>query len=257
MTARPQTDATTVAAEGLHRPWGLMAILALVWFGLLALFAAFPALDLAAASAFFSERTCDPAQDLATSTVCGQFPAAASTGLKVLRYSLYYLPHLFGIVLLVLIIRSWKQAAEAAFRRKAIIYLAGLLAGPLLLVNGILKQVSHRPRPYETDLFGGALDFVAAGDFSGACLRNCSFISGEASGMGWVMCLGLIAAARFGAPTWPALAVACLTGAFLRVAFGGHYLSDAVLGFASSPLVLCLAAVIIGWPKPAGGTARP
>lgn len=234
------------AQAAMLRPFALLVGLLVVWFGLLALFALNPALDLNAANAFFSPGACEAGQ--APGTICGTFPFAESRALVVLRYSLYYLPHLFGIILLFLVIRHRRNPEWSAFNRRGWIFLAGLIAGPLLLVNGILKQVSHRPRPYQTDLFGGSFDFAAAGDFTGACIKNCSFISGEASGMGWVICLGLLAAPRTGWIIWPILAVACLTGAALRVGFGGHYLSDAVLGFLSSPVILVFMAVLIGWP---------
>jgi hypothetical protein len=60
----------------------------------------------------------------------------------------------------------------------------GLSAG--LMTNLILKSHSGRPRPRQTDLFGGSLEFMPAGSFNGACERNCSFVSGEASGAGWL-----------------------------------------------------------------------
>ena len=60
---------------------------------------------------------------------------------------------------------------------------------PQILVNLLLKSYSGRPRPHQTDLFGGDLPFMPAGSFSGQCENNCSFISGEAAGAGWLICL--------------------------------------------------------------------
>jgi lipid A 4'-phosphatase len=98
--------------------------------------------------------------------------------------------------------------------------------GPGLLTNTILKDHSHRPRPYQTLAFGGADTFKPFYTFDGACARNCSFVSGEGSAAFW-----MIAPALLLPPPAQAAAVAgtLLFGAgvgTLRMAFGGHYLSD-------------------------------
>ncbi len=100
--------------------------------------------------------------------------------------------------------------------------------GPGLLSNVILKDHSHRPRPYQTVAFGGDDAFRPFYAFDGACARNCSFVSGEGSAGFWT-----IAPALLVPPPWQAGAVAAslLFGAGvggLRMAFGGHYLSDTV-----------------------------
>ena len=233
----------------LARPYALLAALLCLWFGLLALFALVPVLDIMAAGRFFTAEACAPGTG--TGPDCGRFAWADIRALVVLRYLLYYLPHLFGVILLVQVLRAWKNPNrfEPGFARRGWIYLLALIAGPVILVNGILKQVSGRPRPYQTDLFGGDLDFHVAGDFAGKCLKNCSFISGEASGMGWIVCLIILLPERFRIPGGAALVAASLVGAGLRVAFGGHYASDAILGYLSSIVLVVDMAVIIGWPS--------
>jgi lipid A 4'-phosphatase len=112
-----------------------------------------------------------------------------------------------------------------------------MLAGPYVLVNLVLKEISGRPRPRVTDLFGGDMTFMPAGVFGGECHHNCSFVSGEASGAGWLICLLVILP-----PKWrkrlfiPIVASSLLTGG-LRVLYGGHYLSDAMLGWLLSVIV--------------------
>ena len=123
--------------------------------------------------------------------------------------------------------------------------LAALIIGPGLIVNVFLKEYWGRPRPASTDLFGGTLPFVPAGEWSNACPDNCSFVSGEASSIFWLVCL---------IPLWPKrsrgkaavviCAIAVLT-AGLRVAFGGHYLSDVVLGGLSTLIVFAALAVLV------------
>ena len=71
--------------------------------------------------------------------------------------------------------------------RGVILAVAAYLVSTILLVNGLLKAYSGRPRPVDATLFGGDLGFVPAGDFSGACMANCSFVSGEAAAAGWLL----------------------------------------------------------------------
>ncbi len=65
--------------------------------------------------------------------------------------------------------------------------LTTLLVGTVLVVNGIFKTFSGRPRPTRVDAFGGGDAFVPAWHLYGPCPRNCSFISGE----GFVGLLGV------------------------------------------------------------------
>ncbi|MDE1997008.1 MAG: phosphatase PAP2 family protein, partial [Rhizobiaceae bacterium] len=115
--------------------------------------------------------------------------------------------------------------------------LVSLALGCGLIVNLILKEFSGRPRPRDTDLFGGGLDFVQAGSFAGKCLRNCSFISGESSSAGWLFCLVLLLPPRLRLPLGIPLAAVSIVMPTMRVMTGAHYLSDAVLGWLSSLVI--------------------
>ena len=122
--------------------------------------------------------------------------------------------------------------------------LAAFLLGPGLLVNAFLKDYWGRPRPGSTDIFGGDLPFVPAGQWSDACADNCSFVSGEGSAIFWLVCLIPLLP-----PAWrrgggiAIVAIAVFT-AGLRVAFGGHYLSDVVLGGLSTLVVFAVTAFL-------------
>jgi membrane-associated phospholipid phosphatase len=122
--------------------------------------------------------------------------------------------------------------------------LVSLAIGCGVLVNLILKSFSGRPRPRNTLLFGGNLDFVQAGSFAGKCLKNCSFISGEASSAGWLFCLILLLPARWRLPVGLPLATISILIPTLRVLTGAHYLSDAVLGWLSSLVIFAGVLVI-------------
>jgi lipid A 4'-phosphatase len=114
-------------------------------------------------------------------------------------------------------------------------------------VNGLFKSYWGRPRPVATDLFGGDHPFVTAGQLSEACAKNCSFISGEAASIFWLVCLIPLLPARYRrSGTAVIIAIAVFTAA-LRIAFGGHYLSDVVLGGLSTIIVFAALAVLVEW----------
>nr|WP_252393696.1 phosphatase PAP2 family protein [Candidatus Rhodoblastus alkanivorans] len=124
---------------------------------------------------------------------------------------------------------------------RAIVFLVASLAlGPGLLVNGVLKEVSHRPRPEQTLDFGGRWSFEPYDSFAGQCGHNCSFVSGEAATAAWTLAPALLAP-----PPARILAIAAallftLATGGLRMAFGGHYFSD-VLFAALFTFVIVLA----------------
>ena len=114
---------------------------------------------------------------------------------------------------------------------RAIVFLIATMAiGPGLVVNLGLKDHWHRPRPSHVQEFGGTDEFRPWYENDGACKKNCSFVSGEAATGFW-----MVAPASLLPPPWrtPTIFVAFLFGigaSLLRMAFGGHYLSDVLLG---------------------------
>lgn len=127
-----------------------------------------------------------------------------------------------------------------------------LALGPGLLVNTVLKDHSHRPRPAQVDRFGGPDAFRPFYRFDGACLRNCSFVSGEGSTAFWTIAPALLVPLAYRAPAVAAaLLFGTLTG-LLRMAFGGHFLSDTVFGALLTWLV-----VLACWRLVAALAAEP
>ncbi|MCM2473964.1 phosphatase PAP2 family protein [Rhizobium sp. CG5] len=211
---------------------------AALWFLLLATFHAFPQIDIAVARFFFRPFTCLEPQ--ASALACGHFPNAGEQILVRLRKVLFYLPSLSAVFLLWLLIECLQQHGatyQRAKTRTISLTLLSFVIGPYILVNLILKSISGRPRPNETDLFGGDLGFTAAGTFDGLCDSNCSFVSGEAAGAGWLACLVILLPARLRPVLGPPILVLSVTMAAMRVSFGGHYLSDVMLGWLLSVTV--------------------
>ncbi len=240
--AKRWAAALSVPVRPTH-PWmtgsrGWFLVLSTIWFCLLAVFHAFPQIDIAISDLFFRQSTCVTGN--LPGRICGDFSPSTDAILQILRRGLFYMPVFFAVVLIVVLVKNLQQhgATYCAVRtQRCWIALSALIVGPYVLVNLILKSLSGRPRPYETDIFGGDKLFAAAGSFDGSCYNNCSFISGEAAGAGWVACLIVLVPARYRPLVAPPLLIVTLISPILRVSFGGHYFSDSLLGFLSSAVV--------------------
>ncbi len=116
--------------------------------------------------------------------------------------------------------------------------LSTLIAGPLLLVNIILKNNWGRPRPITVDLFGGELPYVEVWRITSYCDTNCSFVSGETASAFWLMALALVVPRRFRLPTAIVTAVYAAILSVNRIAFGGHFLSDVLISMGLTLLVI-------------------
>lgn len=129
--------------------------------------------------------------------------------------------------------------------------LSSLVLGPGLIVNAILKNFSGRPRPVTVDVFGGDLPFVQVWHFTRECARNCSFVAGEASSSIWLVAVALILPAqyRWGALRWALIFAAAIS--VNRIAFGGHFLSDVLLSWGITLLVIAVCYRLIYLRAPA------
>ena len=136
--------------------------------------------------------------------------------------------------------------------RAMILLIATMAVGPGLIVNLGFKDHWRRPRPIQTENFNGQDPFMPWYDDEGACRRNCSFPSGEASTAFW-----MVAPASVAPPPWraPAIAAAFAFGigaSVLRLAFGGHYLSDVLLGGLVTLILIEIVRRLL-WRRGASG----
>ena len=131
---------------------------------------------------------------------------------------------------------------------KAVVFLIATMAiGPGLIVNLGLKDHWHRPRPYQTQEFGGPDPFRSWYEEDGLCKKNCSFVSGEASTGFWMVAPASVLPPPWRAPAMAAAFAFAIGASLLRIAFGGHYLSDVLLGGLVTLIVIELARKVI-WP---------
>ena len=200
------------------------------------IFGLVPELDLAAAQAFWREGT--------------GFVGVTPTG-EMLRSIFFEAPFwIAGIAALAWVLRRMGVPMVWLPSGRGVVFLALSLAlGPGILVNLVLKEYSHRPRPVQTQEMSGPWEFRPWYRFDGQCARNCSFVSGEAASAFWTVAPALLAPP----PIRPIAIAAALTfGAatsLLRMAFGGHYLSDVLLaGLFTLLIILTLYRFLMGPP---------
>ena len=129
-----------------------------------------------------------------------------------------------------------------------IFLIATLAIGPGLVVNLGMKDHLHRPRPAQTQDFGGADAFRPWYRFDGACLKNCGLPSGEAASGFWMVAPALVAPPQWRAPAVAAALIFGAAASVLRMAFGGHFLSDVLLGGLIALWIVLVARRLL-WPK--------
>lgn len=134
--------------------------------------------------------------------------------------------------------------------RAMVFLVVTMLLSAIVLSNIVFKGYWGRPRPVTVTEFQGKLDFKPWWDPRGACPKNCSFFSGEGATAFWTY-----APAALTPPQWRPLAYVGAT-AFglatggLRIAFGGHFLTDVLFSGTVTFLVIWLVyALIYRWPS--------
>jgi len=174
----------------------------------------------------------------------GQTPLGR-IGREFFRITPYLL--LFGFATLYLLRAFGARVPYAPSGRALIFLVASMAIGPGLIVNLGLKDHAHRPRPSHVTDFGGQDEFRPWYRFDGACKKNCSFVSGEAAQGFWMVAPASLAPL----PYRPlAIGAALLFGSgasMLRLAYGGHFLSDALLGGLITLIVVVLVHRAV-WP---------
>lgn len=115
--------------------------------------------------------------------------------------------------------------------RRASAMIAVVVFGLGLLVHSVLKDGMGRPRPRDIDIFAGTTAYVPVFTRSHFCASNCSFVSGHAAVGFSLMSLGMFSVRRR-RQYWlmSGLIAGGLIGA-VRIAQGGHFLSDVVFSF--------------------------
>ena len=123
---------------------------------------------------------------------------------------------------------------------------SSFLLGPVLLVNGLLKEFIGRARPKNIIEYGGTKIFSPAYFPADQCETNCSFVSGDAAVAFSTIAFALIfeGKLRFYLVT-VALSFGVLVSIY-RLGTGAHFLSDTVLsGLFCILIILILERMLL------------
>ena len=186
-----------------------------------------------------------PGADLAVSAGFygpdGAFPLSELPALRVLRKSSSWVLAAILVATLAALVVAARRGGLAGLlqARRAWCVLGGLILGPGLLVNLTLKSFWGRPRPIQIEMFGGDAPYVAPWRITDWCAENCSFVSGEGASAAW-----MVAAVALAPEPWRRMllmptATYAVALSLNRVAFGAHFISDVMLSWALTAVVMC------------------
>jgi membrane-associated PAP2 superfamily phosphatase len=160
-------------------------------------------------------------------------------------YSFGELPaQITGIVSFILWVISYFWERIKSWKTVLLYLVATMVLGPVLIVNGVLKDNWGRPRPKQTHEFGGQMEYrpyySPSFEYRGADLK--SLPSGHAS-CGYYFFVLYFLGRRFNRKylQYGGLAFAIVLGIILsitRLSQGGHFLSDTII----SALLMWLVA---------------
>lgn len=180
------------------------------------------------------------------------FPATSIPILKFLRtLGLWSMDGAMAVVAILTVFRCAlpKRFQPARFYQlppsRLIFLTASAAVGPGLITNIILKDHWGRARPILSNVFGGSQTFSLPWTISDACHSNCSFVSGEGSGVFWLIAFVFVVPAIWRWPLFKYLRIWIVTISLNRIAFGGHYLSDVLIGWGLMLIVILVSREIV------------
>lgn len=149
-----------------------------------------------------------------------------------------------GLVLVPLLITLWRRyQGQPPQWRCACLPLLVVLLGSGVMVNLVFKDNWDRARPRQISDFGGTAAFTPPILPADQCVRNCSFVSGDAS-IGFAFVVLALMGFSWGLPLGLALGAAL---GFMRMAQGAHFLSDVVF---AGLVIYAVALVLAAWLQP-------
>lgn len=186
---------------------------------LAALFIGFPALDLKTAALFYRHGTFFLAQNGFVQAIYYSVPVAA-VGVCAATF----------LGLLYLLITKKERLFQ--FGRKQLIFLLlAFILGPGVVVNYGLKNHWGRARPAQVTQFGGHKQFTRAFEITDQDRRNGSFVCGHASVGFFFLTPGLLFSGRRRTLTFLGAGLYGTLIGWVRMAQGGHFLSDVVFAY--------------------------
>jgi lipid A 4'-phosphatase len=133
---------------------------------------------------------------------------------------------LLGLLALKLVLPNRRLPVSG---RALVFLIASLAIGPGLVVNAGLKDHFGRARPRTVEELGGERTFTPAWVISDQCERNCSFVSGEVASIAWFSAVAMVAPQPLKSVVMAATVALTFAIGGMRMAYGGHFLSDVIL----------------------------
>lgn len=133
-----------------------------------------------------------------------------------------------GMVIVYLANRWGRPIGRSPTLRSLIFLVLSVSLSSGVVVNLGMKDHLHRPRPIQVTEFGGPHAYRQFYQWDGACPRNCSFPSGEASTAFWLVAPASLVPPPYRIAVVGGALVFGVATSLLRMAFGGHFLSDVI-----------------------------
>ncbi|MEM7617180.1 MAG: phosphatase PAP2 family protein [Pseudomonadota bacterium] len=175
----------------------------------------------------------------------GGFLPKDSGIMGIIYYSTYVIVGLTAIIGGILYLYQFFSGRSFKILNKQFIifFILVLFMSPGLMVNGIFKANSGRPRPVDVTDFGGKLPYIVPFHITNHCPHNCSFVSGHASTGFTLMAIGFVLQDKRMQFYIIGILAGLISGIF-RIMQGGHFLSDIIFAgivtYITSYLVYCL-----------------
>lgn len=221
--------------QGISDRFVLAALAALALASLI--FVAFPRLDLAVTRLFYT-----PGSGFETRAALELLREAATLTEWMLA---------LAVTLPLLAKLAFPEMRLLVPPRVTLFVLLAFALGPGLVVNGILKEFWGRARPRTLLEFGGDAVFSRAWAIAGECERNCSFVSGEAAGTFCLLAVAFIVGPRVRPYVIAAVLAFAAAVSTARLTVGAHFLSDIVIAWLLTLLVLVMLwrFLLVGLPQ--------
>ena len=208
--------AVSKPAEDITRHLLLQAFVLLGFVSLL--FAAMPEIDLIVSRSFWKPEA--------------GFEFNQNSFLIAFRDANRFLPCvLIGIATTLLILNRFLTHLKYSPAPHKLLYLITFFAtGPGLSVH-LIKMSVGRARPRALEEFGGSALFTPPWELTDQCVRNCSFISGEAASAFALLTLVVFIKPRYSTLYFGAIGIVAAALSFNRVVLGAHFLSDVLIAW--------------------------
>ena len=142
-------------------------------------------------------------------------------------------------------VNLWREHRVGLDLYALLFLVASFAVGPVLVVNGVLKEFWGRARPIQIEEFGGTQAFTPPMVIADQCPQNCAFVSGDAAFAFTFLAFALLTRRHRRLHVAAALGFGACVG-LIRIVKGAHFLSDIVFaGIICSAIVLLLYRFII------------